>query len=102
MLREALVDLRNRRLAGAPPVRTKERFKAAERLREAARSPVEELFRDIPAGVRLGRDLALERQLSEAELFAHMGELAARNDDFSLEMLNLVERQAPLPAEARR
>jgi biopolymer transport protein TolQ len=29
-------------------------------------------------------------------------ELAARNDDFSLEMLNLVERQAPLPAEARR
>jgi len=29
-------------------------------------------------------------------------ELAARNDDFSLEMLNLVERQTPQPAEARR
>src|SRR6195256_6480718 len=29
-------------------------------------------------------------------------ELAARNDDFSLEMLNLVERQTPQPPEARR
>lgn len=29
-------------------------------------------------------------------------ELAARNDDFSLEMLNLVERQTPQPAEVRR
>jgi len=29
-------------------------------------------------------------------------ELAARNDDFTLEMLNLVERQTPQPAEARR
>src|SRR6202795_3997073 len=29
-------------------------------------------------------------------------ELAARNDDFSLEMLNLVERQTPQPVEARR
>jgi biopolymer transport protein TolQ len=28
-------------------------------------------------------------------------ELAARNDDFSLEMLNLVERQTPQPVEAR-
>jgi biopolymer transport protein TolQ len=29
-------------------------------------------------------------------------ELAARNDDFALEMLNLVERQTPQPAEVRR
>ncbi len=29
-------------------------------------------------------------------------ELAARNDDFSLEMMNLVERQTPQPVEARR
>lgn len=29
-------------------------------------------------------------------------ELAARNDDFTLEMLNLVERQTSQPAEARR
>jgi len=29
-------------------------------------------------------------------------EMAARNDDFALEMLNLVERQTALPAEARR
>jgi len=34
---------------------------------------------------------------------ASIRELAARNDDFALEMLNLVERQQAVPAaEARR
>jgi P-type Mg2+ transporter len=62
MLREALVDLRNRRLAGAPPVRTPERSKAAERLREAARSPVEELFRAYQTGPEgLSPDAVAER-----------------------------------------
>ena len=42
-------------------------------------SSVEELFRDVPAGVRLGRELALEPALSEPELVAHLAELAARN-----------------------
>jgi glycine dehydrogenase subunit 1 len=40
---------------------------------------VEELFRDIPSGVRLGRELELEPPLSEPELVAHLEELAARN-----------------------
>ena len=37
---------------------------------------VEELFRDIPAGVRFGRELELEPALSEPELVAHLEELA--------------------------
>jgi glycine cleavage system P protein (glycine dehydrogenase) subunit 1 len=40
---------------------------------------VEELFKDIPESVRFGRDLDLEPALPEAELVAHLEELAARN-----------------------
>jgi glycine dehydrogenase subunit 1 len=40
---------------------------------------IEELFRDIPQGVRLGRELDLEPALSEPEVVAHLEELAARN-----------------------
>jgi glycine dehydrogenase subunit 1 len=40
---------------------------------------VEELFRDVPAGVRLQRELELEPPLSEQEITAHLEELAARN-----------------------
>lgn len=40
---------------------------------------VEELFRDVPDGVRLGRPLDLEPPLSEPELVAHLTELAGRN-----------------------
>jgi len=40
---------------------------------------VEELFRDIPEGVRFRSDLELERALSEPELHAHLTELASRN-----------------------
>jgi glycine dehydrogenase subunit 1 len=49
-------------------------------------SSVEELFRDIPAGVRFDRELDLERPLSESELSAHMAELAARNVDTTQEL----------------
>jgi glycine dehydrogenase subunit 1 len=42
-------------------------------------SSVEELFADIPAGVRFGRDLALDPALSEQQLVAHLTELAERN-----------------------
>jgi glycine dehydrogenase subunit 1 len=42
-------------------------------------SPVEDLFRDIPAGVRFRGELDLERPLSEPEVVAHLSELAARN-----------------------
>ncbi len=40
---------------------------------------IEQLFAEIPAAVRLNRPLALEPALSEAELWAHMAELAERN-----------------------
>jgi glycine dehydrogenase subunit 1 len=49
-------------------------------------SSVEELFRDIPAGVRFGRELDLEPPLSEQELSRHLEELAARNVDTSKEL----------------
>jgi glycine dehydrogenase subunit 1 len=42
-------------------------------------SAVEELFRDIPRGVRFERPLELEPALTEAELQRHLEELAARN-----------------------
>ena len=47
---------------------------------------VEELFRDIPEGVRFGRELDLEPALSEPELVAHLEELAARNVDTGREL----------------
>src|SRR5881628_2947546 len=49
-------------------------------------SSVEELFRDIPAGVRLGRELDLEPSLSEQELSRHLEDLAARNADSTHEL----------------
>jgi len=42
-------------------------------------SSIEELFRDIPAGVRFDRELALEPALSELEVVAQLEKLAARN-----------------------
>ena len=42
-------------------------------------SSVEELFQDIPEGLRLDRPLDLEPALSEPELVAHLEELAGRN-----------------------
>ncbi len=42
-------------------------------------SSLEELFRDIPEGVRFQGRLDLEPALSEPELVAHLEELAARN-----------------------
>jgi glycine dehydrogenase subunit 1 len=42
-------------------------------------SSVDELFRDIPEGVRFERELDLEPALSEPELVKHLAELAGRN-----------------------
>jgi glycine cleavage system P protein (glycine dehydrogenase) subunit 1 len=42
-------------------------------------SSVEELFEQVPEGVRLGRPLDLEPALSEPELVRHLEELASRN-----------------------
>jgi glycine dehydrogenase subunit 1 len=49
-------------------------------------SSVEELFRDLPPGVRFDRELALEPALGEQELSRHLEELAARNVDSSREL----------------
>src|SRR6476469_2374572 len=47
---------------------------------------IDELFEQVPEGVRLRRELALERALTEQELTAHLSELAARNVDTSREV----------------
>jgi glycine dehydrogenase subunit 1 len=57
-----------------------------EMLRTIGVSSVDELFRDIPAGVRFDRALALEPALSEQELSAHLSELAGRNLDSTREV----------------
>jgi glycine dehydrogenase subunit 1 len=49
-------------------------------------SSVDELFRDIPEGVRFGRALDLEPALSEPEIVAHLTELAERNADTGREL----------------
>src|SRR2546423_11111128 len=47
---------------------------------------VDELFRDVPEGVRFGRELDLPPALSEQELSRHLEELGARNVDTSKEL----------------
>jgi glycine dehydrogenase subunit 1 len=47
---------------------------------------VDELFRDIPEGVRFHGRLKLEPPLSEPELVAHVSQLAARNSPMSEEL----------------
>jgi glycine dehydrogenase subunit 1 len=49
-------------------------------------SSVEELFRDIPASVRFGRELDLPPALGEQELTRHLEELAVRNADTTREL----------------
>ncbi|GEA18738.1 MAG: glycine dehydrogenase subunit 1 [Moorella sp. (in: firmicutes)] len=55
---------------------------AAERqqmLATCGANRMEELFNDIPATVRLGRELDLPRPMAEAELWRHLEELAGKN-----------------------
>ena len=49
-------------------------------------SSIEDLFRDIPEGVRFRGELDLEPALPEAELVAHLEELASRNVPTSREL----------------
>jgi glycine dehydrogenase subunit 1 len=49
-------------------------------------SSVDELFRDIPAGVRFDRPLDLEPPLAELEITAHLESLAARNAHTGVEL----------------
>jgi glycine cleavage system P protein (glycine dehydrogenase) subunit 1 len=46
---------------------------------------VEDLFRDLPQGIRLDRELQLGEPLSELELTAHVSELASRNAHTGIE-----------------
>jgi glycine cleavage system P protein (glycine dehydrogenase) subunit 1 len=55
-------------------------------LAEIGVDSVDELFRDVPAGVRFDRELDLEPPLTEAELQRHLEELAARNVDTTREL----------------
>jgi glycine dehydrogenase subunit 1 len=57
-----------------------------EMLRTVGVGSVDELFGDLPEAVRLQRALELEPQLSEQEVFAHVAELAERNNDASREV----------------
>src|SRR5213083_694201 len=49
-------------------------------------SSIDELFRDIPPGVRFDGELKLEPALSESEIVAHLEQLAARNVDTGREL----------------
>jgi glycine dehydrogenase subunit 1 len=49
-------------------------------------SSVDDLFEQIPAGVRFGRELDVPPELSEVELVAHMTELASRNAHSGVEL----------------
>jgi glycine dehydrogenase subunit 1 len=55
-------------------------------LREIGVDSLEALFADIPAAVRLGRELELEPELSEPEVVAHQTELAAQNAHAGVEL----------------
>ncbi|MBC7324577.1 MAG: aminomethyl-transferring glycine dehydrogenase subunit GcvPA, partial [Moorella sp. (in: Bacteria)] len=50
-----------------------------EMLAACGANRMEELFNDIPASVRLGRDLSLPRPMAEAEVRRHLEELAGKN-----------------------
>ena len=65
-------------------------------------STVEELFRDIPSGMRYGRTLDVPRALSEAELQRHLEELAAKNvvDDISFLGAGIYDHYVPAVVDA--
>ena len=58
----------------------------AEMLAAIGVSSVEELFEQIPPGVRLDRELDVPAALSEVELVAHLSELAGRNVHSGVEL----------------
>jgi glycine dehydrogenase subunit 1 len=55
-------------------------------LAEIGAGSTEELFEQIPAEVRLGRELDLPDGLSEPEVYEHLASLAARNSDADSEI----------------
>jgi glycine dehydrogenase subunit 1 len=80
-----------RHTSGSSPSRSLSYLSLTERDREQMLATigvasVDELFRDIPAGVRFERDLDLPPPLGEQELSRHLEELAARNVDTTREL----------------
>jgi glycine dehydrogenase subunit 1 len=63
---------------------------------------IEELFRDIPAGVRFERELDVPPALAEAELNRHLEELAAKNvlDDVSFLGAGIYDHYVPAVVDA--
>ncbi len=63
---------------------------------------IEELFRDVPEGVRLRRELQLPPALSEAELQRHLSELASRNvaDDVCFLGAGVYDHHVPAVVDA--
>jgi glycine dehydrogenase subunit 1 len=63
---------------------------------------VEELFADVPAGVRLGRELDVPPALAEAELTRHLEELAGRNvvDEVSFLGAGIYDHYVPAVVDA--
>jgi glycine cleavage system P protein (glycine dehydrogenase) subunit 1 len=57
-----------------------------EMLRTVGVETVDELFRDLPLGVRLDRELRVEAALTEHELSMHLADLASRNVDTTREL----------------
>jgi glycine cleavage system P protein (glycine dehydrogenase) subunit 1 len=58
----------------------------AEMLAAIGVSSVDELFEQVPPGVRFGRELDVPPALTEVELVAHLSELAARNVHSGVEL----------------
>ena len=67
-------------------------------------SAVEELFVDIPEGMRFGRELGVLPALSEPELVAHLAELAERNvstqDELSFLGAGMYDHYVPAVVDA--
>jgi glycine dehydrogenase subunit 1 len=67
-------------------------------------SSIDDLFRDIPEGLRFDRELDLEPALSEPELVAHLSALAARNvhtgDEISFLGAGIYDHYVPAVADA--
>src|SRR6266702_3543028 len=81
----------SRRTSKSSPRRSLSYLSLTERDREemlaaVGVASVDELFRDIPASVRFGRELDLPPALGEQELTRHLDELAARNVNTSQEL----------------
>ena len=58
----------------------------AEMLAAIGVSSIDELFEQVPPGVRFDRELDVPAALTEVELVAHLSELAARNVHSGVEL----------------